>query len=145
MINGIRLNESNLSPNQRRLRLMELGIGTNSLSKKDKKRLQPRECSCEVVSMKEIPINRLQVVPKKVKPQPQDDINLEEILKEMGYGDTEGLGDEVEEDESEEKTISNMSKSELKQIIRDVVTQTLEEDDDDLDFNEIFENLTKNY
>jgi hypothetical protein len=150
MIEGIKLKDSNISMNQRRLRLMELSLGTNSLSKKDKERLLPRTCSCitEVVSIKEIPKNRIQVVPQKVQPQPEeedeeDDIYLDEILSEMGYGEDDDLRvyptDEMEEDDN----ISNISKTELKQMIRDIVTQTLEEDDDTLDFNEIFENLSK--
>jgi len=144
MIEGIKLKDSNISMNQRRLRLMELSLGTNSLSKKDKERLLPRTCSCitEVVSMKEIPKNRIQVVPQKSQPEEEDNIDLDEILKEMGY-DTDDLRvhptDEMEEDDN----ISNISKTELKQMIRDIVTQTLEEDDDTLDFNEIFENLSK--
>ena len=44
MINGIKLNENNISQNQRRIRLQELsGI---QISNRDKERLQPRKCNC---------------------------------------------------------------------------------------------------
>jgi len=96
--------------------------------------------------MKEFPKNRLQVVPQKVQPQPEEEeenIDLDEILELMGYGESDDLRahptDEMEEDDN----ISNISETELNQMIRDIVTQTLEEDDDTLDFNEIFENLSK--
>ena len=144
MINGIRLNESNISPQQRRIRLMELG--NIPLNEKQKKNLQPRNCKCinESVSMVEIPKNRTQLVPKKPHPhpQPQDEIDLEEILKEMGYGDTEDLGDDFDEDEGYDDFIGMMSKSELKQMIQGIVLDTMEEEDD---LNEIIENITKNY
>ena len=75
----------------------------------------------------------------------EDEIDLEEILKEMGYYDDEesddlreDFTDEVEEDE----TISNMSREELKTMIQNIVLDTMEEEDD---LNEIIENLTKNY
>ena len=141
MINGIRLSENNLSPQQRRIRLMELG--NVPISEKQKKNLQPRNCKCinEVVSMKEIPKNRKSLVPQKVKPQPEDEIDLLEILKEMGYGESEDLKDDFEPDESEEETISNMSKSELKQMIQGIVLDSMDEHDD---LNEIIENITKN-
>ena len=124
MINGIKLKD-NLSPNQRRIRLMELsGI---PISERDKKRLLN-----ESVSMVEIPKNRTQVVPKKPQQEPyEDEIDLDEILREMGYYE-----DEVEEDD----IVSNMSRDELKELIRDVVEETLEEEDD---INEIIENLIK--
>ena len=137
MINGIKLKD-NLSPNQRRIRLMELsGI---TITEKDKKRLLN-----ESVSMVEIPKNRTQVVPKKPQQEPyEDEIDLDEILREMGYYDDEeddlreDFTDEVEEDDS----ISNMSREELKQMIQGIVLDTMEEEDD---LNEIIENLTKNY
>jgi len=49
----------------------------------------------------------------------------------MGYYE-----DEVEEDD----IVSNMSRDELKELVRDVVEETLEEEDD---INEIIENLIK--
>ena len=138
MINGIKLKDSNLSPNQRRIRLMELsGI---TITEREKKRLLN-----ESVSMVEIPKNRTQVVPKKPQQEPyQDEIDLDEILREMGYYDDEeddlrdDFTDEVEEDDS----ISNMSREELKTMIQMIVLDTMEEEDD---LNEIIENLTKNY
>lgn len=138
MINGIKLKDSNLSPNQRRIRLMELsGI---PISERDKKRLLN-----ESVSMVEIPKNRTQVVPKKPQQEPYDDeIDLDEILREMGYYEEEeddlreDFTDEVEEDDS----ISNMSREELKQMIQDIVLDTMDEEEE---LHEIIENLTKNY
>ena len=137
MINGIKLKD-NLSPNQRRIRLMELsGI---TITEKDKKRLLN-----ESVSMVEIPKNRTQVVPKKPQQEPYDDeIDLDEILREMGYYDDEeddlreDFTDEVEEDDS----ISNMSREELKQMIQDIVLDTIDEEEE---LHEIIENLIKNY
>ena len=138
MINGIKLKDSNLSPNQRRIRLMELsGI---TITDKEKKRLLN-----ESVSMVEIPKNRTQVVPKKPQQEPyEDEIDLDEILREMGYYDDEeddlreDFTDEVEEDDS----ISNMSREELKQMIQDIVLDTMDEEEE---LHEIIENLTKNY
>ena len=132
--------------NQRRLRLKELALGTNSLTIKDKERLQPRHSKCitEVVSMVEIPKNRTQLVPKKPHPQPQDEIDLEEILKEMGYGDTEDVGDDFESDVEEgyNDFIGMMSKSELKQMIQGIVLDSLDEQEE---LHEYIENITKNY
>ncbi|MDA8611770.1 hypothetical protein N9L07_01365 [Flavobacteriaceae bacterium] len=138
MINGVKLKDSNLSPNQRRIRLMELsGI---TITERDKKRLLN-----ESVSMVEIPKNRTQVVPKKPQQEPyEDEIDLDEILREMGYYDDEeddlreDFTDEVEEDDS----ISNMSREELKQMIQDIVLDTMDEEEE---LHEIIENLTKNY
>mgnify|MGYP000859660196 FL=1 len=138
MINGIKLKDSNLSPNQRRIRLMELsGI---TISEREKKRLLN-----ESVSMVEIPKNRKGVVPKKSQQEPyEDEIDLDEILREMGYYDDEeddlreDFTDEVEEDDS----ISNMSREELKQMIQDIVLDTMDEEEE---LHEIIENLTKNY
>lgn len=155
MINGIKLKDSNLSPNQRRIRLMELsGI---PISEKQKKKLLN-----ESVSMVEIPKNRKGVVPSKPHPQPEDEIDLEEILNELGYYDNEeddrtdneelfekdlvnlidDIEDDFESDEEEGEGISNLSKTELKQMIQGIVLDTMEEEDD---LNEIIENLTKNY
>ncbi len=139
MINGIKLNTNNISTNQRRLRLMELGIGTNSLSKNDKERLKPRTSSyiTETVSMKQIPMNRKQNVPQKVKPQPQDEIDLEEVLREMGEDDD--LRDHPTDEIEEQDEVGSMSRDELKQMIEDIVLSTLDEQDD---LNEIIETLT---
>ena len=135
MINGIKLNDSTLSPNQRRIRLMELsGI---KITDKDKKRLLS-----ESVSMVEIPKNRTQLVPKKPHPQPEDEIDLDEILKELGYGDTEDLREDFTDEVEEDDSISNMSREELKQMIQDIVLDTMDEEEE---LHEIIENLTKNY
>ena len=137
MINGIKLKD-NLSPNQRRIRLMELsGI---PISERDKKRLLN-----ESVSMVEIPKNRTQVVPKKPQQEPyQDEIDLDEILREMGYYDDEedDLREDFTDEGEEDDSISNMSKEELKQIIQDIVLDTMDEEEE---LHEIIENLTKNY
>ena len=89
--------------------------------------------------MKQIPMNRKQNVPQKVKPQPQDEIDLEEVLREMGYGEHDDLRvhptDEMEEDDE----VGSMSREKLKQLIQDIVLETMEEEDD---LNEIIENLT---
>lgn len=84
----------------------------------------------ESVSMVEIPKNRKGVVPKKQIQEPNE-FDLDEILREMGYYE-----DEVDED----KTISNMSRDELKTMIQGIVLDTMEEEDD---LNEIIENLTR--
>ena len=141
MINGIKLNENNISPNQRRIRLMELS--NIPLTEDEKRYLKPRT---ESVSLKEIPKNRKGVVPPNYIPQPDEDEledmdDLDEILREMGYEESDDLRDEVDEVE-EDDTISNMSREELKQMIQGIVLDTMEEEDD---LNEIIENLTKNY
>ena len=136
----IKLTDNNISPNQRRLRLMELG--GIQITDKQKKRLEPRTCINEVVSMVEIPTNRLGIVPKEPIQEPDEEIDLEEILKEMGYGESEDLGDDFESDVEEDETISNMSREELKTMIQGIVLDTMEEEDD---LNEIIENITKNY
>jgi hypothetical protein len=112
MINEIKLTDNNISPNQRRLRLMELG--GIQITDKQKKRLKPRtSCINEVVSMVEIPRNRMGIVPKEPIQEPDEEIDIDEILKEMGYGE-----DEEEEDEDEE-------------------------DEEDLDLNEVIDTLTR--
>ena len=133
MINGIKLKDSNLSPNQRRIRLMELsGV---PITENQKKRLLN-----ESVSMVEIPKNRKGVVPSK--PQPEDEIDLDEILQELGFFESEDVEDDFTDGVEEDDSISNMSREELKQMIQGIVLDTMEEEDD---LNEIIENLTKNY
>ena len=142
--------DKHISPNQRRLRLMELsGIPLTEIQKK--------RILNESVSMILPPLkherdrvqksmiwngNDISDIEDEVE---EDEIDLEEILKEMGYYDDEesddlreDFNDEVEEDE----TISNMSREELKTMIQNIVLDTMEEEDD---LNEIIENLTKNY
>ena len=65
----------------------------------------------------------------------EDEVDLDEILKEMGYNEDE-----------EEYDIQNMTKSEIKELIRTEVQNYFEDtfqDPNDLDLNEIIENLTK--
>ena len=92
--------------------------------------------------MVEIPKNRTQLVPKKPHPQPEDEIDLDEILKELGYGDTEDLREDFTDEVEEDDSISNMSREELKQMIQDIVLDTMDEEEE---LHEIIENLTKNY
>ena len=137
MINGIRLNENNISLNQRRLRLMELG--GIQITDKQKKRLKPRtSCINEVVSMVEIPKNRMGIVPKEPIQEPDEEIDIDEILKEMGYGEEE----EEEEEEEEDDNILTMNKTELKKMIQDIVYNIIDEEDD-LDLNEVIDTLTR--
>jgi len=67
-----------------------------------------------------------------------DEIDLEGILKELGYSE----GDDFESNKEEDGNILKMDKDKLKQLIRDVVLETLDEEDD---LNEIIENITKNW
>ena len=141
MINGIKLNE-NISPNQRRIRLMELS--NIPLTEDEKRYLKPRT---ESVSLKEIPKNRKGVVPPNYIPQPDEDeledmVDLDEILREMGYEESDDLRDDFTDDVEDDDTISNMSREELKTMIQGIVLDTM---DEEYDLNEIIENLTKNY
>lgn len=142
--------DKHISPNRRRLRLMELsGI---PLTEIQKKRLLSESVSMILPPLKHERDrvsnsmiwngNDISDIEDEVQ---EDEIDLEEILKEMGYYDDEesddlreDFTDEVEEDE----TISNMSREELKTMIQNIVLDTMEEEDD---LNEIIENLTKNY
>tara|TARA_B110000967_G_scaffold198535_1_gene231702 strand:+ start:475 stop:882 length:408 start_codon:yes stop_codon:yes gene_type:complete len=135
MINGIKLKDSNLSPNQRRIRLMELsGV---PITENQKKRLLN-----ESVSMVEIPKNRKGVVPSKPQPEDEDEIDLDEILQELGFFESEDLEDDFESDEEEGEGISNLSKTELKRMIQGIVLDTIDEQEE---LHEYIENLTKNY
>ena len=135
MINGIKLKDSNLSPNQRRIRLMELsGV---PITENQKKRLLN-----ESVSMVEIPKNRKGVVPSKPQPEDEDEIDLDEILQELGFFESEDVEDDFESDEEEGEGISNLSKTELKQMIQGIVYNTIDEQEE---LHEYIENLTKNY
>ena len=65
----------------------------------------------------------------------EDDIDLDEILREMGY-----------EEEDEEYDIQTMTSSEIKELIKTEVQNYFDntfENPDELDLNEIIENLTK--
>tara|TARA_B110000971_G_scaffold209299_1_gene235286 strand:+ start:411 stop:965 length:555 start_codon:yes stop_codon:yes gene_type:complete len=137
MINGIKLKDSNLTPNQRRIRLKELsGI---PLTERDKKRILN-----ETVSMVEIPKNRTQVVPKKPQQEPyEDEFDLDEVLREMGFYDDEediDTGD-FEEDDIREyvkgmvedrfhenmSDIQNITEEELDSIINGLEDDTVNE------------------
>ena len=139
MINGIKLNEKNITNFQKRLRLMELS-GVKLTPKQKKKLLN------ESVSMVEIPKNRTQVVPKKPQQEPYEDeldLDLDEILREMGYyEESDDLRDDFTDDVEDDDTISNMSREDLKTMIQGIVLDTM---DEEYDLNEIIENLTKNY
>jgi len=117
-------------------------LGGIQITDKQKKRLESRTCINEVVSMVETPTNRLGIVPKEPIQEPDEEIDLEEILKEMGYGDTDDLRDDYTDEVGEDDTISNMSIEGLKQLIQSIVMDTLDDEDD---LNEIIENITKNY
>ena len=134
MINGIKLKDSNLSPNQRRIRLMELsGV---PITENQKKRLLN-----ESVSMVEIPKNRNQLVPNLNLDE--DEIDLDEILQELGFFESEDLEDDFESDEEEGEGISNLCvETELKQMIQGIVLDTIDEQEE---LHEYIENLTKNY
>jgi len=106
-----------------------------TISEREKKRLLN-----ESVSMVEIPKNKKGVVPSK--PQPEDEIDLDEILQELGFFESEDVEDDFTDGVEEDDSISNMSREELKQMIQGIVLDTMEEEDD---LNEIIENLTKNY
>ena len=133
MINGIKLKDSNLSPNQRRIRLMELsGV---PITENQKKRLLN-----ESVSMVEIPKNRKGVVPSKPQPEDEDEIDLEEILNELGYGDTDDIRDDYHEEVEDDDNVGEMSREELKELIQRIVLDTMQEEEE---LYEIIENLTR--
>ena len=139
--------DKNISPNQRRLRLMELsGIPLTEIQKK-------RLLSESVSMVLPPPKHERDRVHKSMiwngndisdidDEFEEDEIDLDEILHELGYYDEEesddlreDFTDEVEEDD----ILSNMSREELKQMIQSVVLDTMEEEDD---LNEIIENIT---
>lgn len=115
MIDGIKLNDKNLSPNQRRLRLMELG--GIPISDRDKRYLQPRKELLNEVGMM-LPMREQEVIGKVSVPiskdsniemdveehdwdleefisELEDEMMLDEILQEMGYYDEEDELDEL--------------------------------------------------
>ena len=137
MINGIKLNEKNITNFQRRLRLMELsGV---ELTPNQKKKLLS-----ESVSMVEIPKNRKGIVYEKPIPEPdeEDEVDLDEILQELGFFESEDIRDDFESDEEEGEGISNLSKTELKTMIQGIVLDTIDEQEE---LHQYIENLTKNY
>ena len=115
MINGIKLKDSTLSPNQRRIRLMELG--GIPISDRDKKKLQPRmgllTKSKQEESEEDLEFNLDEFIDEL-----EQEITLDEILQEMGYYDEEDE-DELEETlspllfaSSSKQTTSWLSKNE---------------------------------
>ena len=139
----INLKCKTLSPNQRRIRLQELsGI---PITEKQKKRILNESVSMVLPKPKHV---RDSVTNSMIwngndisDIEDEEEVDLDEILKEMGYSDEEDLRDEFDEDEGEDETISNMTKSELKLMIQSILYDTMEEEDD---LNKIIENLTKN-
>jgi hypothetical protein len=140
--------DKHISPNQRRLRLMELsGIPLTEIQKK-------RILNESVSMILPPPKHERDRVHKSMiwngndisdidDEFEEDEIDLDEILHELGYYDEEesddlreDFTDEVEEDD----ILSNMSREELKTMIQNIVLDTMEEEDD---LNEIIENITK--
>ena len=138
----IKPTDKHISPNQRRLRLMELsGV---PITENQKKRILNESVSMILPPLKH---ERDRVQKSMIwngndisDIEDEDEIDLDEILKEMGYEEPEDLEDDFESDDEEDEGISNLSKTELKELIRDVVMDTLDEEDD---LNEIIENITK--
>ena len=91
----------------------------------------------ESVSMKEIPKNPKGLVPPNHIPKPDEDeledmIDLDELLREMGYGDDEDTED-----------ITKLDRSSLKDLIKQEISNYFEnEPQDEVDINEIIETLT---
>jgi len=139
--------DKHISPNQRRLRLMELsGI---PLTEIQKKRLLSESVSMVLPPLKHERDrvqksmiwngNDISDIEDEVE---EDEVDLEEILHELGYYDDEesdDLREDFTDEEEEEDILSNMSREELKQMIQSVVLDTMEEEDD---LNEIIENIT---
>ena len=138
----IKPTDKNVSPNQRRLRLMELsGVPITDIQKK---RILNESVSMVLPPLKH---ERDRVSNSMIwngndisDIEDEDEVDLDEILKEMGYEEPEDLEDDFESYDEEDEGISNLSKTELKELIRDVVLDTLDEEDD---LNEIIENITK--
>ena len=126
----------NTSPYIKRLILMKRsGI---KLNEKDVKRLERFTESVSMVTPKpkherDRMTNRIFSGNDISDIEDEDEIDLDEILKEMGY-------------DEDEMDITQLSKSEIKELIRTEVQNYFEdtfEDPNDLDLNEIIENLTK--
>ena len=97
MINGRKLNE-NISPNQRRLRLKELS--GQRLTEKEKQTLLRKESVSMVQPSKyhdrTSPTGRLLKTWGNSEEDLDQEIDLEEILREMGYEGDEEIEDEEE-------------------------------------------------
>jgi len=139
--------DKHISPNQRRLRLMELsGI---PLTEIQKKRLLSESVSMVLPPPKHERdrVQKLMIwngndISDIEDEFEEDEIDLDEILHELGYYDEEesdDLREDFTDEEDEDDILSNMSREELKQMIQSVVLDTMEEEDD---LNEIIENIT---
>lgn len=100
MINGRKLNE-NISPNQRRLRLKELS--GQRLTEKEKQTLLRKESVSMVQPSKyhdrTSPTGRLLKTWGNSEEDLDQEIDLEEILREMGYEGEEENEDEISDEE----------------------------------------------
>ena len=105
---------------------------------------QRKKLLSESVSMVEIPKNRKGIVYEKPIPEPdeEDEVDLDEILQELGFFESEDIRDDFESDEEEGEGISNLSKTELKTMIQGIVLDTIDEQEE---LHQYIENLTKNY
>ena len=139
--------DKHISPNQRRLRLMELsGIPlteiqkTRLLSESVSMILPPLKHERDRVQKSMIwNGNDISDIEDEVE---EDEVDFEEILHELGYYDEEesdDLREDFTDEEDEDDILSNISREELKQMIQSVVLDTMEEEDD---LNEIIENIT---
>ena len=140
MINGRKLNE-NISLNQRRLRLKELS--GQQLTEREKDILK-RKVN-ESVSMVEIPKNTISPTGRLLKTwnnqkkeiedlEDEEEIDLEQILREMGY---------YEEDESDVKVSVGDDEDiefDIKEYVRDVVRERFQ---DELELQEIIDEFEK--
>lgn len=117
MINGRKLNE-NISPNQRRLRLKELS--GQKLTEKEKQTLLRKESVSMVQPSKyhdrTSPTGRLLKTWGNSEEDLDQEIDLDEILREMGY-------------EGEEETEDELSDEEYQQVMKDLGLD--EEEDED--------------
>ena len=144
----IKPTDKHISPNRRRLRLMELsGI---PLTEIQKKRLLSESVSMILPPLKH---ERDRVQKSMIwngndisdieDEFEEDEVDFEEILHELGYYDEEesdDLREDFTDEEDEDDILSNMSREELKTMIQNIVLDTMEEEDD---LNEIIENITK--
>ena len=143
----IKPTDKHISPNRRRLRLMELsGI---PLTEIQKKRLLSESVSMILPPLKHERDrvqksmiwngNDISDIEDEVE---EDEVDFEEILHELGYYDEEesdDLREDFTDEEDEDDILSNMSREELKTMIQGIVLDTMEEEDD---LNEIIENIT---
>ena len=117
MINGRKLNE-NISPNQRRLRLKELS--GQKLTEKEKQTLLRKESVSMVQPSKyhdrTSPTGRLLKTWGNSEEELDQEIDLDEILREMGY-------------EGEEETEDELSDEEYQQVMKDLGLDEEEEED----------------